>query len=57
LGNVQAGTLATIDANLLRADASVMRLKTENGYLVCSFSPKRYNKDKYETQKQVDRAK
>ena len=33
-----------------------MRLKTDNGYLICSFSKKRYNKDKYEMQKQIDRA-
>lgn len=57
LGNVAADLLATIDANLSRTDGSVIRLKTENGYLICSFSKKRYNKDKYEMQKQIDRAK
>jgi hypothetical protein len=57
LGNVSADILATIDAQLPRADGSIIRLKTENGYLICSFSKKRYNKDKYEMQKQIDRAK
>ena len=57
LGNVAADLLATIDANLPRTDGSIIRLKTDNGFLICSFSKKRYNKDKYEMQKQVDRAK
>jgi len=57
LGNVSADILATIDAQHPRADGSIIRLKTENGYLICSFSKKRYNKDKYEMQKQIDRAK
>lgn len=57
LGNVSAGLLATIDANLPRTDGSILRLKTDNGYLICNFSKKRYNKDKYEMNKQIDRAK
>lgn len=57
LGNVAADLLATIDAKLSRTDGSVMRLATDNGYLICSFSKKRYSKDKYEMQKQIDRAK
>jgi len=57
LGNVSSGLLAKIDANLPRIDGSILRLKTDNGYLVCSFSKKRYNKDKYEMNKQIDRAK
>jgi len=57
LGNIAADQLAAIDAKLLRTDGSTIRLKTDNGYLICSFSKKRYNKDKYEMQKQIDRAK
>jgi transposase len=57
LGNVAADLLSTIDANLSRTDGSVIRIKTDSGYLICSFSKKRYNKDKYEMQKQIDRAK
>lgn len=57
LGNLAADLLEKIDANLLRTDGSIIRLKTDNGYLICSYSKKRYNKDKYEMQKQIDRAK
>lgn len=57
LGNVAADLLARIDAELPRTDGSVIRLKTDKGYLICSFSKKRFNKDKYEMQKQIDRAK
>src|SRR5690606_36211193 len=57
LGNITADLLAAIDKALPRTDGSTIRLKTDNGYLICSFSKKRYNKDKYEMQKQIDRAK
>jgi transposase len=57
LGNVSAELLTSIDAKLPKTDGSTIRLKTDNGYLICSFSKKRYNKDKYEMQKQIDRAK
>lgn len=56
LGNIATDLLATIDANLPRTDGSIIRLKTDNGYLICSFSKNRYNKDKYEMQKQINRA-
>lgn len=57
LGNVSADLLTSIDAKLSRTDGSIIRLKTDNGYLICSFSKKRYNKDKYEMEKQINRAK
>ncbi|GHV58176.1 MULTISPECIES: IS1634 family transposase [Hydrotalea] len=57
LGNVSAHLLETIDAKLPKIDGSVIRLKTENGYLICSFSKKRYNKDKFEMNRQIERAK
>lgn len=57
LGNVSVELLTSIDAKLPKTDGSAIRLKTDNGYLICSFSKKRYNKDKYEMQKQIDRAK
>lgn len=57
LGNVAADLLALIDTKLPRTDGSTIRLQTDNGYLICSFSKKRYNKDKYEMQKQLERAK
>ena len=56
LGNVATDLLVAIDAKLPRTDGSIIRLKTDNGYLICGFSKKRYNKDKYEMQKQIERA-
>ena len=41
LGNVAADLLASINVNLPRTDGSTLRLKTDNGYLICSFSKKR----------------
>ena len=57
LGNVAADLLAEINARLSRIDGSIIRLRTDNGYLICSFSQKRYNKDKYEMQKQIEKAR
>jgi len=57
LGNVSADLLTSIDTKLSRTDGSIIRVKTDKGYLICSFSQKRYNKDKYEMQKQIQRAK
>jgi len=53
LGNVPAKLLDTINVKLSRTDGRTIRVKTQNGYLVCSFSKKRYNKDKHEMQKQI----
>lgn len=57
LGNVPAQLLDNIDQSLLREDGKIIRLKTENGYLICSFSKQRYKKDKYEMEKQIEKAK
>jgi len=57
LGNIPSSLLTTIDTNLARIDGNILRLKTDNGYLICSFSKKHYNKDRYEMNKQIDRAK
>lgn len=57
LGNLSADLITTIDKTLPRTDGSILRLKTDSGYLICSYSKKRYNKDKYEMQKQIDKAK
>jgi transposase len=57
LGNIPSELLQQIHTRLPRKDGSTIRLKTERGYLICSFSKKRYNKDRYEMQKQIDRAK
>lgn len=57
LGNVPAQLLDDIDKNLLREDGRMIRIKTDNGYLICSFSHQRYKKDKYEMEKQIEKAK
>lgn len=57
LGNVSAELLDTIDKNICREDGKSIRLKTENGNLICSYSSVRYRKDLYEMNKQIDKAK
>ena len=56
LGNLQADILSSIDKQLPRTDLANIRLKTNLGYLVCEFSKKRFNKDKFEMEKQITRA-
>ena len=57
LGNIPAQLLDSIDQSLPREDGKIIRLKTENGYLICSFSKQRYKKDKYEMEKQIEKAR
>jgi hypothetical protein len=56
LGNVSNQLLDNIDKNLLREDGQIIRMKTDYGYLICSFSQQRYKKDKYEMEKQIEKA-
>jgi transposase len=46
-----------MDRGLKREDGRIIRLKTDNGYLICSFSKQRYKKDKYEMDRQIEKAK
>lgn len=57
LGNMQAALLDLIDKELSREDGKSIRIKTNNGYLICSYSSVRYRKDKYEMEQQIDKAK
>lgn len=57
LGNLSTDLIDSIDKNLEREDGNSIRIKTENGYLICSFSSVRYRKDKYEMEKQIEKAK
>jgi transposase len=57
LGNMQAAMLDLIDKELSRDDGKSIRIKTNNGYLICSYSSVRYRKDKYEMEQQIDKAK
>ncbi len=56
-GNVSNPLLERIDSNLPRVNGSNIRIKTDNGFLVCSFSQQRYRKDKHEMEMQVDKAR
>ena len=57
LGNLSSDMLTQIDNALKREDGKNIRLETDKGFLICSFSKKRYNKDKHEMDKQIDKAK
>jgi len=57
LGNISASMLAQIDKNIHREDGKSIRIKTDNGYLICSYSALRYRKDKYEMEKQIEKAR
>jgi len=57
LGNLQAEILSSIDKQLPRTDLANIRLNTKLGYLICDFSKKRFAKDKFEMDKQINKAK
>jgi transposase len=57
LANVSSALLDQIDENIIREDGKSLRIKTDAGFLICSFSSKRYRKDKYEMEKQIEKAK
>lgn len=56
LGNIGNELFQRIHSSLVREDGNTIRLQTEKGYLICSFSNTRYRKDKYEMEKQIQRA-
>lgn len=57
LGNIPTGLFENIDKNICREDGKSIRIKTDNGYLICSYSSVRYRKDLYEMNKQIEKAK
>jgi len=57
LGNLPNEMIERIDRNITREDGKSIRIKTGNGYLVCSYSSLRYRKDKHEMEKQIQRAR
>lgn len=57
LGNLSSELITKIDATIHREDGKSTRIKTENGYLICSYSSVRFRKDKHEMEKQIERAK
>ena len=48
LGNLTQSLFTQVDSTLKRKGGSIIRLETDKSFLICSFSKKRYNKDKYE---------
>lgn len=57
LGNLPGELIAKIDKNICREDGKSIRIKTDNGSLICSYSSARYRKDRYEMDKQIEKAK
>jgi len=57
LGNLANDLINEIDKNICRENGKSIRINTSNGYLICSYSSVRFRKDKYEMEKQIDRAK
>jgi hypothetical protein len=57
LGNLTNDLITRIDNILPREDGKSIRLETDNGYLICSYSSIRYRKDKFEMEKQIEKAK
>ena len=57
LGNISNDLFNDINTQLPKQDGWITRIKTDKGYLICSFSQQRYRKDKYEMDKQLEKAK
>ena len=57
LSNLSNELIEQINKSIIREDGKSIRMKTDNGYLICSYSSVRYRKDKYEMEKQIDKAK
>lgn len=57
LGNLPNELFERIDRSITREDGKSIRIKTGNGYLVCSYSSVRYRKDKHEMEKQIQKAR
>lgn len=56
LGNISGTQLDIICHTIPREDGKSIRIKTDLGYLICSYSSVRYRKDKYEMEKQMEKA-
>lgn len=56
LGNLPLSIFEDIDAKIKREDGKTIRIHTDKGYLICSFSNARCRKDKYEMEKQILKA-
>ena len=57
LGNISSDLLLEIDSKIVRKDGRSIRIKTVHGELICGYSSLRYRKDKYEMEKQIEKAR
>lgn len=57
LGNLPQELFEQINTTITREDGKSIRIKTDNGYLICDYSSVRYRKDKYEMEKQIEKAR
>ena len=57
LGNLSNDLFETIDSKIIREDGKIIRVNTDKGHLICSFSSARYRKDKHEMEKQIIKAR
>lgn len=57
LGNLPYDLINEIDKGIAREDGKSIRINTDKGFLICSYSSTRYRKDKHEMEKQIKKAK
>lgn len=57
LGSLSGDQTKQIDRDLVKEEGKSIRIKTDHGYLVCDYSTARYRKDKYEMEKQIEKAR
>ena len=57
IANLPSELISQISRSLKKQDGKNIRIETDKGSLVCSFSAIRYRKDKYEMEKQIEKAK
>lgn len=57
LGSISPKVLTDIAARLGQNENANLKIETDKGFLVCDFSTKRFDKDKFEMEKQISKAK
>lgn len=57
LGNLDKISFDLLDRQIIKEDGKTVRINTNKGYLICSYSLARYRKDKHEMEKQIMKAK
>lgn len=57
IANLPTSLINFISKSLNKEDGKNIRVQTDKGHLICSFSSVRFRKDKYEMDKQIEKAK